>query len=214
MKKIYLIRHGESEGNAGNTWQGPHGSLTQKGRAQAASVASRLKTIPFDALVSSPLARATETTGIIVEHTGWDKGIEYSDLFVERRKPSAQIGMMRTSPESLDIEREIVEHFGESGWHYADEENYEDMTARAKSALAYLIDHPAGEIAVVTHGYFMRVMLSVALAGDSLTPELCAHFLASFRTANSGVTTLIYDKEKEDRPWWLWTWNDHAHLAE
>lgn len=213
MKKIYLIRHGESEANAGSKWQGAAGGLTSRGREQSRALGARLAGVSFAALVSSPLQRAIETTSIIAEHTGWDKEIEYSDLFVERRKPSVQVGMDRASPESLEIEREVIAHFGELGWRYSDEENFEDMTTRAKAALAYLAEHPDDEIAVVTHGYFMRVMLACAIAEDALTPALCEHFIASFRTANTGISLLMYEPGKEECPWWLWTWNDHAHLV-
>lgn len=210
MKTIYLIRHGESEGNAGNEWQGEGGGLTERGRVQTERLADRLKSLPFEALVSSPLHRARETADILAERL--DKEIAYSDLFVERRKPSEQTGMARDNVASLEIDRAIVAHFGESGWRYADEENFDDMKARGIAALAYLSEHPADTIAVVTHGYFMRVMLACALSGEALTPEWCAHFITSFRTANTGIS-LLYHDQKEKRPWWLWTWNDHSHLS-
>jgi len=209
MKKIYFIRHGESEANAGNAWQGPDGPLTEKGRAQVASVADRLKTVPFTALISSPFVRARDTAEAIAAQV--DKEIEFSELFVERRRPSELVGLARTDPRSLEVDAQINAHFATPGWRHSDEENFEDMTARARSALAYLAEHPHDEIVVVTHGFFMRVMLASALAGENLTPELCEHFLTSFRTANTGISLLMYD-EKAPRPWWLWTWNDHAHL--
>lgn len=209
MKKIYFIRHGESEANADNAWQGPDGPLTQKGRAQVASVADRLKGVSFTALISSPFKRAKDTAEAIAAQVG--KEIEFSDLFVERRRPSELVGLARTDPRSLEVDAQINAHFGDPGWRHSDEENFEDMTARAKAALAYLAKHPHDEIVVVTHGYFMRVMLAAALTGENLTPELCEHFLTSFRTANTGISLLMFD-EKASRPWWLWTWNDHAHL--
>jgi len=210
MKKIYFIRHGESDGNAHFELQGGDGALTERGRKQSRSVAERLAHVPFTALVSSPFPRAQETAEIIAVRV--EKEIEYSELFTERRNASAQIGVSRNAPASIEIEREIMAHFGEPGWHYDDEENFEDMTARGGAALAYLIARPENEIAVVTHGYFMRVMLARALAGESLTPELCLYFLTSFRTANTGISVMVND-EDTTRPWWLWTWNDHAHLS-
>ncbi|MBM3261291.1 histidine phosphatase family protein [Candidatus Kaiserbacteria bacterium] len=211
MKKIYLIRHGESEGNADNRWQSTEGGLTEHGREQSHALGARLAGIPFTAFVSSPMQRARETAAIIAEHTSWDTEIEYSDLFVERRKPSIQIGMERSDPSSLEIDKLVAAHFTQAGWRHSDEENYEDMTARARKALLLLTEHPRDEIVVVMHGYFMRVMLAVAICGESLTPQLCEHFLSSLRTANAGISLLIYD-ETVSRPWWLWTWNDHAHV--
>lgn len=211
VKKIYFIRHGESEGNAGSTWQGAGAALTERGRTQAQLVADRLKAMPFEVLISSPYQRAKETAEIIAAHV--DKGIEYSDLFVERRRPTTQIGISRNDPTSLEIEREIIAHFGEPDWHYADEENFADMKARGEAALAYLTARPENTIAVVTHGYFMRVILACALVGRDITPDVCAHFISSFHTENTGITQLEYDDTQNERSWWLWLWNDHSHLA-
>ena len=211
MKKIYLIRHAESEGNVGFAWQGKNGGLTDRGRAQAQLAARRLAGIPLASIISSPMQRAKETAEIISAHL--DKGVEYSDLFVERRRPTTQIGMSRNDPASLSVEQEINAHFGEPGWHYADEENFEDMKTRGEAALAYLTARPETEIAIITHGYFMRVILACALAGAELTPEMCAHFITSFHTENTGITQLVYDESQSMRPWWLWLWNDHSHLA-
>lgn len=59
---IYLIRHGESEGNLHNTFLGHTDlSLTKKGIAQAQMTAEYLKNIKADAIYSSDLKRAFET---------------------------------------------------------------------------------------------------------------------------------------------------------
>lgn len=208
---MYLIRHAESEGNANALWSGTDSALTDFGRLQSEAVARRLKTIPFDLTISSTLPRARETADIIATHTG--KEIVSSDLFVECRKPYDQIGISRSDPRSVEMDREIVAHFAEPGWHLGDEENFEEMKTRGLAALAYLIARPEERILVVGHGYFMRVMLAVAIAGQDLTPEWCQHFLTSFRTGNTGISTLYFD-EKEEHPWWLWSWNDHSHLGE
>ena len=59
---IYLIRHGESEGNLkriclGNTDLG----LTEKGREQAEKTAKALSPVDIDAIYSSDLIRAVQT---------------------------------------------------------------------------------------------------------------------------------------------------------
>ena len=192
MKKIFLVRHAESFGNAGNKWQGADEGLTERGVEQAHAVGARLAGISFDALISSPMRRASQTSAIVAEHCAWDKDIEFSDLFVERKKPSELIGVERVSEKSHEIDRELTAHFGEPGWHHSDEENFEDMTSRARKALQLLVDHPADDIVVLTHGYFMRVLAATAIVGDSLTPGVIHHFLTSFRTANTGITLLVF----------------------
>ena len=70
---IYLIRHGESEGNKLNLFLG-HTDLdiTEKGHAQAEKTAEFLQNIHVDAIYSSDLKRAYNT-GL---HTAEKKGIE------------------------------------------------------------------------------------------------------------------------------------------
>ncbi len=66
-KKIYLVRHGQSEANAAGRVQGWFDSpLNGRGRQQAHSLAHRLsKELPLHFIVSSPLQRAAETARII-----------------------------------------------------------------------------------------------------------------------------------------------------
>ena len=65
--KIYLVRHGESEANVQHVIsnrESPFG-LTERGRAQARTLADQLKGIPFKTVFSSPVLRARETADIL-----------------------------------------------------------------------------------------------------------------------------------------------------
>ncbi len=64
--KIFLARHGETEWNRINRFQGISDiSLNAKGRDQAEALASALKDETIDAIYSSPLTRARETAKAI-----------------------------------------------------------------------------------------------------------------------------------------------------
>lgn len=64
--RLILVRHGESEGNAGGFVQGHLDfGLTALGRVQAHTTAERLASMKVDRLISSPLLRASETASII-----------------------------------------------------------------------------------------------------------------------------------------------------
>jgi probable phosphoglycerate mutase len=66
MKKIYLVRHGESEWNKLKMIQGQSDlPLTDLGRSQAGKIAKRLKSEKIDIIYSSDLKRAVETAQII-----------------------------------------------------------------------------------------------------------------------------------------------------
>jgi alpha-ribazole phosphatase/probable phosphoglycerate mutase len=66
MLNIYLLRHGQTQWNAeGNKYCGRTDlPLTEKGLAQAVSVAAQLKDHSFDAIYASPLQRAFNTAQI------------------------------------------------------------------------------------------------------------------------------------------------------
>lgn len=59
---LFLVRHGESTANAAGIWQGQADApLSRRGRMQAEALASRLRALPFDRVISSDLSRARNT---------------------------------------------------------------------------------------------------------------------------------------------------------
>lgn len=63
--KLYLVRHGQSEGNVRDLWYGRNDlPLTDLGRQQAFQVGEKLKNIHLAAAYISPLQRAAETARI------------------------------------------------------------------------------------------------------------------------------------------------------
>lgn len=60
--KLIITRHGETEENLNKIWQGHNpGKLTKKGIEQARRLANRLKDENIDLIISSDLARASDT---------------------------------------------------------------------------------------------------------------------------------------------------------
>lgn len=69
MKRIYIVRHGQTYINRYNKMQGWCDSpLTDTGIAGAEKVGETLKEIPFDIALSSDLKRASDTCDIIIKH--------------------------------------------------------------------------------------------------------------------------------------------------
>ena len=76
---IYLIRHGESQGNAVRAFLGHTNlDLTKKGHDQAECTAKYLKNIHADVIYSSDLLRAYSTA----EHTAKIKGMDHGMGFI------------------------------------------------------------------------------------------------------------------------------------
>ncbi len=210
MKNIYFIRHGESEGNVGPIRQTPTTPLTDKGKRQAQITADRCINIPVEIVISSTMSRARETTGIILEKVS--KPVEYSDLFVEKRRTSEELGKPKDDPVALMIKEEFEVNFTKSGWRFSDEENFDDLKKRGLEALEYLANRPEQNILVVTHGAFLKILAACVVFGENLTADECWNFLHKFHMENTGITVFKCDEEIKHNPWRIWIWNDHAHL--
>lgn len=68
---ITLLRHGESTGNAEGYFQGQADfPLTERGKEQSRALAVywNCQGLKFDAIISSPLARARQTAELLAEH--------------------------------------------------------------------------------------------------------------------------------------------------
>jgi broad specificity phosphatase PhoE len=69
MMRVYLIRHGQTHANAQKRFAGHWDvALTEKGEAQAAAVAEKLKDVNFTKAVASDLQRARITAETILKH--------------------------------------------------------------------------------------------------------------------------------------------------
>jgi len=215
MKRVYFVRHGESETNVGDRHIGPTAALTEKGRKQASFMARRAHSLPIDIIIASTMTRAQETAGIIAAEIGIP--IESSDLFVERIHPSAQRGRLKEDPDSKLYEKEFIERFADPAWRFDDAENFDDLHARAAQALQFLESRPEDHILVVSHGIFMSILVAEIIMGEKLTGSECIRIIRGFYMDNTGLTELEYDASPASRwplPWRLRIWNDHSHLAD
>ncbi len=211
MKKVYFVRHGESEGNIAQRAQTAVEPLTEKGIRQAGLIAKRMQNIPIDCVISSTMIRAHHTAEKIAEKI--QKPIDFSELFVENRRPSEVIGLHWQDSVQLDIRaaEEVNKHIPH--YRFSDEENFEDLYERGKKAIELLENRPEQNILVVTHGMFMRNIIGYAIFGNTLTRDVYEKLKRGLITDNTGITLLRYDTEQK-QPWALWTWNDHAHLGD
>ncbi len=214
-KVVYLVRHGQSAHNIAPVFQAADAMLSPEGEHQAEVVAERLSQVPFEVLVSSPLPRAHQTAELIAAKTKHE--VVFSDLFVERRKPKAVEGKPYTDKEAARIWREWSEDLYIPGLSRDrhDGETYDDLIARTGAALQFLLDRPEAQLAVVTHGYFLRTIMARVLLGDNLNGTLLRRFQELMNVANTGITVLKY-KEAFEQPhrWRVWTYNDHSHFAD
>ncbi|MEI6494786.1 MAG: histidine phosphatase family protein [bacterium] len=210
--KVYFVRHGESETNAGGLRLGAETPLTELGLKQAVDIAGRLVNLKIDKFVSSPWLRAKQTSEIVAKKINLP--IIYSDLLVELGKPSELIGLTKNDPEAQRILTEVWDHYIDPVWHYSDEEKIPEIMARADKALTYLADLDCENLLVVTHGNFLRFLVPVALFGQKFDLATMKKWHEGTAIYNASFTVMEFKPSEEDNPgkWRLITWNDHAHL--
>jgi broad specificity phosphatase PhoE len=160
---ILLARHGQSDWNATHRWQG-HADrpLTEKGRAQAQALATRLEHIELDAVYSSDLRRASKTAAEVARAQGIEL-IQYPEL--REVDVGSWSGLTRAEAEARFPEGFARWQEGYPGWD--DGESYEAMTDRVLGTIHGIAsDHQDGRVLVVSHGGPIRAIHAAALHLD------------------------------------------------
>lgn len=215
MKKVYLVRHGETRANISHIWQDSTDELTPRGFIQADNLAERLEGNTFDQAFCSSFLRAKQTAEAVSKRLGLN--FIFSDLFTEVKNPSSTIGeSYEKIPGNVVYEyiqkRDSAED--RDNFRLEDEETFSELIARARKALETLAEAEGETILAVTHGTFMRTLVGVVLSQHEpeRSPSEIFYGARYMQTINTGITVLTYDEVK--KVWSLLTFNDHAHFAE
>lgn len=211
MKRLYLVRHGESTANAAHVHGGPQHPLTERGRAQAEFIAERCSNLPIQAVFASTMVRAQQTGEAIARKLGLP--LKTCEYIAELRGPSALMEKPESDPEIAAGFAQLNRTMA-PGYRFADEENFDDITIRAEQALRFFAEQPEDHIVAVTHGLFLRALITRAFFGADMAPREYLRLMQGFKSENTGLTILEYRPEAAEAPWRLWVWNDHAHLAD
>lgn len=157
MTILYLIRHGQTDWNVEQRWQGQSDiSLNATGRQQAAGLAAELTTVNFSAIYSSDLSRAYETAvalsrikGIPIKrdprlreiHQGEWQGLRESDI-------QALYG------NAFQKRKQNPQHIAPPGG-----ETVIQVRDRVISAVNDICtSHPKERIALVSHGFALALI--------------------------------------------------------
>ncbi|HAS6907141.1 TPA: histidine phosphatase family protein [Vibrio parahaemolyticus] len=164
-RRIFVLRHGETEFNADKKLQGHcNSSLTSKGSDQARRVGTTLKQYvenrPFR-VYSSTLGRALQTSQIVCEELNYS----YENLNKEPRLKEFSLGEweQRTIP---SLEQEIPNLLAQNDWYLQAPncENYESVRERLSSWLSDVAHDE--DIVVVSHGLTGIVLRGLLLGMD------------------------------------------------
>jgi len=156
---IVLVRHGETDWNRDNRFQG-HADppLNDTGRAQARSLASELSAQSYAAAYTSPLRRAAETAAILADELSLEP---VADPALKEVDVGSWSGLTRT-----EVEERFPAGFArwlDYGHGWDDGETYGELGARVVSGLARIAArHDGGDVLAVTHGGPIRSALAAA----------------------------------------------------
>jgi broad specificity phosphatase PhoE len=159
MTRLHLVRHGQTDWNLEGRWQGQADvALNDQGREQAQQSAEKLRPVPLVAIYSSDLIRAAETARAIAV-------VNPAPLVLEPRLREIHQGEWQ----GLLVE-EIKARYAEAFQQRRANpltmaspggETTQQVRQRALAALSdLLVKHPQGNVAVVSHGYILAVLIT------------------------------------------------------
>ena len=185
-KKIYIIRHGQTDFNLQNIVQGSgvDSSLNNQGRLQAEAFFNAYRNVPFDKVYTSALKRTAETVASFIK-----LGIPMESL---RGLNEISWGTKEGFP--ITPEEDEYYHYMLSQWQIGNTslrieggESPEDVVRRMQPALDHIMAHPEEKtVLVCMHGRAIRILLCVLLKKP-------LKFMDTFEHTNLCLYLLNYD---------------------
>jgi len=195
--RLYLIRHGQSQGNTGEDLTTDDPDLTEVGHEQAKRVGERFRDQKIDAIYASPLKRTQTTAGYISETTGITLQTKADLHEVAMGPPERDVSAL-----SAEEERTIVKRVTDDGtWDaFPDSEGSAVARKRITGVMNEIVDgHPGERLVVVAHAGFIQTYVSIALG-------IPRDYV--FYPFNASITSIRAKGERRV----IWRLNDVSHL--
>lgn len=163
IKKIYIIRHGQTDYNLQGIVQGSgvNSSLNALGQRQASAFFEKYKDIPFDKLYTSSLKRSIESVqGFLKLGIPHEQHAGLNEINWGTREGT------RITPEEDAYYHGILQTWCDGNTHVCIEggESPELVAERQKPFVNLMLSHPEEEtILICMHGRAMRILLSQLL---------------------------------------------------
>lgn len=174
-KKIYLIRHGETDFNLQGIVQGSgiDSSLNEKGGAQAFAFYNSYKNVKFDKIYTSRLKRTTESVVNFIQ-----TGIPHESLSGLNEISWGEKEGQKITPEEDEYYHWMLRQWqlGKTGERIVRGESPEDVIIRQKPALDYIIGKEnESTILICMHGRAIRILLCHLLHYPLKSMDLFEH---------------------------------------
>jgi broad specificity phosphatase PhoE len=157
-ERILLIRHGETDWNAEERWQGfAPTELNALGRQQAAALAEYLAQRPISAIYSSDLPRTWQTAMPLARALGLEPQPDprWREINLGVFQGLTHAEMEQQYPDEI-----IARKADLWGYTYPQGESRRDLGSRALAAWEHVLANSAGqEVAVISHGGTIRTLL-------------------------------------------------------
>ena len=166
--RLIFVRHGLSSFNKEGRVQGRNdlSTLTKEGQLQAEAAGKTISSIPIDAIYSSPLQRASETTKIIIEQHESNLKATYTDDLLEvdlgpwsgltkneiKNHFPEELAIWQKEPKELTIKRDDDTKF----------QPIKELLFQAENFLKYLFKAHSGSnktILIVAHNAILRCLI-------------------------------------------------------
>jgi broad specificity phosphatase PhoE len=184
-KRIYLIRHGQTDFNLQGIVQGSgvDSSLNDQGRRQSLAFFEKYKQVKFDRVYTSVLRRTVETVKPFI-----DAGVPH-----EKLKGLNEISWGNKEGQSITPEEDAYYHWMLKQWQEGNTslrieggESPDEVAARQKESLNIIFGRPKEEtILICMHGRAMRIILCQLL-------NYPLHSMDVFEHENLGLYLLNY----------------------
>ena len=196
--ELYLIRHGQSMGNAGydkdnlTLKEENDPLLTEKGLNQADLLGKYLKNTDFDSVYSSGLIRAISTADGLLRYQNGEKTLNIlpllSEVGISEEYNGITLDEMKEFCKTADLADGITEN--EPRVCHSTFEKEPEIFDRAETVINYLRSHySSGEkVAVVAHAAFLTILI-FKIMGFKDAPAF------DISIQNTGITKVIFYKE-------------------
>lgn len=200
-KKIYLVRHGQTDFNLQNIVQGSgvDSSLNDRGRAQAQAFFNKYKDIPFDKVYTSALKRTRESVQSFI-----DLGLP-----VESFAGLNEISWGTKEGFPITPEEDQYYHYMLRQWQLGDTtlrieggESPDEVVKRMKPVLQHIMDQTDEKtVLICMHGRAIRILMCIILNYPLKSMDMFEH-------ENLGLYLLNYSGSFFN----VELYNDTAHL--
>jgi broad specificity phosphatase PhoE len=157
-QRILLIRHGETDWNAEERWQGfAPTELNALGHSQAAALAAYLAQRPINAIFSSDLPRTWQTAAPLAQVLGLEP--QPDERWREIHLGIFQ-GLTHTEMEQQYPDEVAARKADLWGYAYPQGESRRDLGNRARAAWDFVVANAVGEeVVIISHGGTIRTLL-------------------------------------------------------